>query len=494
MRKRLTVALIVTPVLALVGIGTAGSAGASDRARPPGLSALHATRGDAPAILDNRDRQVILRGVNLNSLGDYYRDDPQLPPVVPVRAHDWDRMASHGFDVVRLLVSWSKLEPRRGHIDRGYLQRIRAAVDAARARGIYTVIDMHQDAWGKYIASPPDVVCPPGRQPAIGWDGAPEWATFTDGADTCIAGSRESSEAVLTAWDSFYADRAGIMDELVKVWGVLAREFRADRAVAGYDLLNEPNHGHHDDQVPAALGSYYAKAIDVIRAAERGPGAFHHIVFFETTVFGVPVRPTFTDDTNIVFAPHNYGESIGDIPIEGLFSYYESLAKDFRTALWTGEYGWFGDPAANALKLARYSATDDSLLTAGDTWWQWRQACGDPHSIGHPGGKPDPVLVHFQRNACPGDHNLGVVPQWACVWRPYPRAVPGRLQSLQAGCTGDLRLTAHTDRSGALDVWYPGTPRPTVAGEHLSHVRITKVPGGFRITARATGDYRLTAG
>ena len=70
----------------------------------------------------------------------------------------------------------------------------------------------------------------------------------------------------------------------------------------------------------------------------------HHIVFFEATVFGVPVLPGFTTDANIVFAPHNYGESIGDIPIDGLFGYYANLAKGYGTAMWTGEYGWFGDP------------------------------------------------------------------------------------------------------------------------------------------------------
>ena len=350
---------------------------------------------------------------------------------------------------------------------------------------------MHQDAWGKYIASPAGVVCPPGREPAIGWDGAPKWATLTDGTDTCTAGSRESSEAVLTAWDSFYANRNGIMDRLVAVWGRIAREFRRDRAVAGYDLLNEPNHGHHGDQVKAALGSYYRKAIDAIRAAETGPAAFHHIVFFETTVYGVGVDPAFTADENIVFAPHHYGESIGDIPIEGLFEYYRLLANDFHTAMWVGEYGWFSDPPANAPKLGRYAAAEDALITSGDAWWQWRQACGDPHSIGRPGGTPDPILVHFQRNRCPGDHNLGVVPQWACVWRPYPRASPGRLTTLHSACTGDLQLAGRTARPGTLDIWFPrtGSRRPRVEGEQLSRVRVTQ--RARRFPDHGAGERRL---
>src|SRR5262249_23580534 len=161
---------------------------------------------------------------------------------------DWADMAKQGFNVVRLLISWSSVEPTRGMFDDAYIARVRDAVKAAAANGLYSVIDMHQDAWGKYIASPSDVVCAPDAAPAIGWDGAPQWATLTDGADTCTHGSREDSEAVMNAWDSFYANRDGIMDELVATWSKVATSFRDEPAVAGYDLLNEPNHGHDADR------------------------------------------------------------------------------------------------------------------------------------------------------------------------------------------------------------------------------------------------------
>ena len=294
-----------------------------DRERNHDLPALHATRGDSPAIVDTDGRQVTLRGVNLNSLGDYYQANPNLPTVVPVTETDWAAMEAHGFNVVRLLVSWSSLEPRPGHISRSYLRRVHRAVKAASEHGIYSVIDMHQDAWGKYIASPPGVVCPPGRSPAIGWDGAPEWATITDGADTCTAGSREDSAAVQRAWDSFYTDRDGIMSHLVRVWRAIAREFRDDPAVAGFDLLNEPNHGTSPTFLDG-LTRYFGRAIDAIRSAEGEHDANHHIVFFETTVFGVGVPANFTTDENIVFEAHNYGESIGNLPIAALFDYFHS--------------------------------------------------------------------------------------------------------------------------------------------------------------------------
>ncbi len=484
-----TLLLVVALTTVTVGVPTLAGAGGGHVA--PSLLPLHATRGVGAAIVDASDRQMTLRGVNVNSLGDYYQADPKLPTIVAVTRADWARMAAHGFNVVRLLVSWSALEPRPGHIDRQYLHRVRRTVDEAARYGIYSVIDMHQDAGGKYIASPPGTVCPAGSEPAIGWDGAPKWATITDGASTCARGSRENSDAVLTAWDSFYADRAGIMSHLVKVWTAVAHEFRRNPAVAGYDLLNEPNLGR-DPNVLVNLATYFKRSLDAIRVGERGSRSLHHIVFFETTVVGSSVEP-FSDDPNLVFEGHNYGESIGSIPIDAIFDYFQSLATKYGTALWIGEYGWFSDPVANQEKLGRFSAKEDALLTAGDAWWQWRQACGDPHSVGHPGGTPDAVLIHFQRNGCPGDHNLGVVREWACTWRPYPRAAPGRLTERNAACTRDASVAGTTTRPGTLELWYPGSVRPTVTGSGLSRVHTERVRGGWAVTAQVRGSYRVHA-
>ncbi|MDP8221795.1 MAG: cellulase family glycosylhydrolase [Candidatus Lernaella stagnicola] len=107
---------------------------------------LQARMGDQAGIFDELGRQVLLRGVNFNHLGDYFETDPSLPTVSELSAEDWDDAAALGHNVVRLVTTWSAWEPDRDQIDMAYLDRVRAAVEEAKARDMYVVIDMHQDA------------------------------------------------------------------------------------------------------------------------------------------------------------------------------------------------------------------------------------------------------------------------------------------------------------------------------------------------------------
>jgi endoglycosylceramidase len=468
-------------------------------ASPPALVPLHATRGASPGIFDSSGRQVLLRGMNLNKLGDYYQANPAYAPVLPLEDTDFQQMAGYGFDVVRLIVSWSALQPQRDTISSDYLARIAAAVATAKANGIYVVLDMHQDAWGKYIASPPGTVCPPSMEPAIGWDGAPDWATLTDGRSTCRAiGIREVSAAVSAAFGNFYDDRDGIQSQLLTAWAALVRAFAREPAVAGYDLLNEPHFGRSPLTAASKLAAFSARAIDAIRTAEQEGGGFAHIVFFEPVILWPSAQsvfaPDFTADENIVFAPHNYAESINSLAIEQVFARAEEDAATYGTTFWIGEYGWFSDPPGNKPRLLRYAHEEDRLLVSG-TWWQWQQACGDPHSIGTPGGQPPAELIHFHRSRCPGDIDEGVVPEWAVVLsRPYPRAAPGRLVAVESdGDARTLHVSGTTDPSagGTLDLWVPdrGQGQPAVTGTGLGSQRVITVPGGYRMFIEVSGNY-----
>src|ERR1700747_2356058 len=126
-------------ILAIAFTGLSSSvAGATGSLRP-----LHVSHEERPRIVDDRGRTVLLRGVNVNQLGDYYQDDPYIPSTVLLSQGDFQRIAGLGMDVVRLIVHWSKLEPTRGFIDPAYLAEIHQAVEWAAANDVYVVLDMH---------------------------------------------------------------------------------------------------------------------------------------------------------------------------------------------------------------------------------------------------------------------------------------------------------------------------------------------------------------
>jgi endoglycosylceramidase len=444
-------------VLALLvsglAVSVAPTAGASAPSARPALSRLHATTGTRPGIFNERGARVLLSSVNVNGLGEYYQANPDFVTTIPVRRSDFAEIARRGFSSVRLIVSWSRLEPTRGAYDKAYVARIKRAVRQAASYGLYVVLDMHQDAWGLAVGTRAGEACPAGALPANGWDGAPAWATITDGAATCRAGERELTPAVMRAWDHFYADTRGIQSHLVRTWARLAGDVARNPAVAGYDLLNEPGIGSGAVDETKALGRFYGRTIKAIRRAERRAGGFHHIVFFEPGVLwsalgqsDVPSR--FTKDRNIVFAPHVYAEGISSNSIESGFDSAANVAAAYGVTVWVGEWGFFStNPADDAQKLDRYTDALDKYGYGG-AWWSWKQACGDPHVIHQPGGLPDSISPSLIRYSCPnGTRAAAPAPAYAeALFRPLARAVPGKIERMRSdGRAGKFDLMGQRD-------------------------------------------------
>ncbi|APA94754.1 cellulase family glycosylhydrolase [Nocardia seriolae] len=525
-RRALTGAA-VTAITALAATPAAQAAPAPESPAPQVAHPLHARAGADARIVDDQDRTVILHGANVNGLGEYYREWPDLPSTETLTEDDFARLSALGANVVRLIISWSALEPTRGVIDQGYLDRVERAVGWARAHDIYVLLDMHQDAWGPAVNTPDGVYCPPFTQPSVGWDGAPAWATaFVGTSATCRIGMRELSVAVQTSFQNFYLDVNGVQSELVQTWAAVAARFAADPTVVGYDLLNEPNPGllvGVDDY--ALLGGYYQRAIAAIRAAEnRAPQGFRHIVFFEPSVITGPLPvpgplPIFTGgsgsagsssgsgtgsssgsgsgsgtgstgDENMVYAPHEYNESISILPgsLADGFGATATAARDYGTTFFNGEWGfWDQDPAVAADKARRYARLEDDYLVGG-TYWQWRQACGDPHAI----------QTRHTRPNCSGPQNDladNAIVQ-PTLSRAYPRAVPGRLTAIHSDIpSGTLTVTGRADRAGqTADLWVPERcANPRVTGSNTAGAGVLAVGGGHRVTATITaaGDYSV---
>ncbi|MFB9308037.1 hypothetical protein BJY17_002493 [Agromyces hippuratus] len=485
--------------LLLPGADAAGAAGAAGETAPPeGF-----LRAEGSIITDGAGNQVLLRGANVNQLVDFYQHQADVPATRPLTEDDYADMAEYGFNVVRLNLSWSALEPERGTLDPEYLSKIEDAVGWGEEHGIYTVLDMHQDGWWNGPTEE-GTVCRPGTEEMWGYDGAPGWATITDDAPRCQFTGRDISPAGDRAFQNFYFDTDGVQTAFAETWGRLAAEFADEPMVAGFDLINEPGFGETAPVTTShQLGRLYDRAIDEIREA----GA-PQIVFFEPSIlwsglgFDTGPTPGFTSDDNIVFSPHLYAESITmdrdlGIPpivsIERQFELAQRVADIYGVPLWSGEYGYWGSEASNwgedtdsLSRLNRYADTEDERML-GSAYWVWKQACGDPQNGIGPYGNA--LMMQECETGGEAPPKAGLL---EILSRAYPQSAPGVLSSLEAeGAVVDLTGTA-AERSCDLEVWVPGTAEPDVEVTGITKVETTEVPGGWLVTGCADGEYTLS--
>lgn len=463
-------------------------------------SLLYAKRGNNAGIYDQQGRFVLLRGVNYNSLGDYWQSNSAIATVKPYEKNDFALMASYGFNCVRLLFSWSALEPSRGNYDYTYIQKIKQAIEDAAHYNIYVMVDMHQDAWGKYIATTRGgETC---AYPSKGWDGAPAWATYTDSASTCTDNnSRESAPAVVHAYQNFWDNTNGIQDACIAAYATLIKEIAGYSNVVGYDIFNEPGLGYKElGGEIKKLGKFYNKSIAAYRKAEREAEGYEHIIFFETAITwdGGPL-PSIPDnayisDENVVFAPHNYFESISyELSIEQGYALLQTINALYKTNMFIGEWGFFGDAASDAEKIKRFALQEDKNFF-GSTWWQWAQAPGDPHGISWDGLSYAEKSLHLLEVDKHGN-STGIKNDLflRLLSRSRPLAIAGKPISFQSNTEdGTMHLTANCNTEGVTKLWIPdGYGEPLISGDNISTSISLKVNGGYILSVPVSGSYNI---
>lgn len=451
-------------------------------------------------IVDALGREVVLRGVNVNALVEYWPYG-SFPTTFPFTEADADAISGIGWNVVRLLVSWSRIEPEPGRYDEAYLDRVAAVVRQLERRGVYSIIDLHQDAWGPSLAAPRGTVCPAGESPAFGWDGAPAWATFDGGASRCVpAGIRELSPAVRAAFAAFWADAAGpggvgIRTRYTAMLGHLGERFAREPAVAGYDIMNEPN--AFGSAEVAALGDLAGDAVAAIRAGERRDRGFPHLVLVEPSItwadFSVGTPPPFPHDGNVVFAPHIYrgGLSSGPIPPEDFTRAHTDAAALGGLPVLVGEWGSSpqraSDPADGYFRI--HLDLQDEHRFSG-TLWTWRESCGDPHKAGDARDGRVPYVwgefeVDCRTNTVTGPRT-DLITQ---LRRGYVRAAPGVLRTMTYRAADGLHAEGDGARVGeVLVAWFPGAKGSVrVSDRGLIGVRTTPAgpDGGVYVTGTA---------
>jgi endoglycosylceramidase len=178
------------------------------------------------SFLDRTGHPIRLQGINVVNKS---RTEGYMGNLGP---SDFAQIRSWGMNAVRLGIIWDGLEPKPGVFDKAYLESIARQVAAAKAQGLYVLLDMHQDLYSVKFG-----------------DGAPAWATLDEGKPHAqVADWNDAyyvSEDVQTALDHFWAnspapDGVGLQDHYAKAWQFVAARFKDEPAVLGYDLMNEP--------------------------------------------------------------------------------------------------------------------------------------------------------------------------------------------------------------------------------------------------------------
>jgi endoglycosylceramidase len=238
----------------LASLSAAGMAqNAVRHANSAGMPMGFISAGDG-IFLDGEGRPIRIQGINVIRKSKTVGYTGDLGPA------DFARIRGWGMNAIRLGIFWDGLEPRPGVFDQAYLGRIARLVGYAKAQGLYVLLDMHQDLYSVKFA-----------------DGAPVWATLDDGQPHAAVSNWNDayyvSPDVQAALDHFWAnspaaDGVGLQDHYAKAWQFVARRFKDEPAVLGYDLMNEPFPGKDAGRLEYTM---LARVAELLAERHGGP-------------------------------------------------------------------------------------------------------------------------------------------------------------------------------------------------------------------------------
>jgi endoglycosylceramidase len=408
-------AILAVLVAGLLPVPAATAAQGGPSAAAPQSPLSHVGRW----VTDRSGRVVILHGLNMVN-----KRPPYQPGAVGFNGPDADFLRRYGFNTVRLGLIYKAVEPQPGRYAAGYLRKERSIERLLAKRGIYSLVDFHQDLYNE----------------KFGGEGWPDWAVLDDGqpADplTGFPASYITSPGLNRAFDNFWANKGGpgsvpLQTRYAGAWARVASVFRSDRGVLGYDLLNEPWPGStwmtcaNTAGCPAfdsgSLQPFYERVIPRIRSADK-----QSLVFYEPQVLF-----NFGSDTNIGrIAARNLGFSFHVYCLAGLVAGGPSGCDDLEE-LSLDNADAHAKATDTALMLSEFGATDDiatltRLANAADrhmvSWQEWHYCgCDDPTTQASSG---DVQAVVKDPRKPPRGKNV-FHDKLRALSRPYPQAIAG---------------------------------------------------------------------
>lgn len=288
---------------------------------PPPLTA------EGSFFKDADGRVVLLRGVNATG-------DAKVPPFQTLTDPKLlDPLPGWGINVVRLLFNWEAFEPEKYQYDNTYLAYYQQLVWWAAERGLYVIVDFHQDAFSRFSIE------------GCG-DGFPYW-TIDDligrynprNDDNCVNWGTSmifDLDHHLT-WNYFHQNKGDVRTRFLSMLESVASSLAGIPNIIGYDIINEP---WGDDSELIAL---FEDAGAVIENAH--PGAIF-FVSAHALVSGIGSNTMRKPNlANFAYSPHYYDATIylsqswlGINPKSRLDDLREKSVK-WKVPMFLGEFG-----------------------------------------------------------------------------------------------------------------------------------------------------------
>jgi len=366
-------------------------------------------RIDGRTFIDNRGNVIIPHGINMvckdksrGYIGDYKKEDFVF-------------LKEKGFNIIRLGIFWDGIEPEPGVYDDEYLGSLDNIIALAGEQGIAVYLDMHQDLYGIVFE-----------------DGAPEWATITDGEEhirtELWSESYLISPAVQHAFDNFWnnapaPDGTGLQNHYANAWKHIAERYADNPFVFGYDIMNEPFPGSSGARVGEIVMSvigngteeelavlnnpeelmklilpieeitaefeentllpFYNRVAQAIRSADPDS-----LIMFESNYFANAGIPSHVDllkdaDGNIIpnqaYVPHGYDilvdtegyETGGNDRVDIIFASLGATIERLNLPTLIGEWGCYPNASDAQLSQAEHLLSLFGEMNVGNTYFDF---------------------------------------------------------------------------------------------------------------------------
>ncbi|MFQ1021466.1 cellulase family glycosylhydrolase [Tardisphaera saccharovorans] len=257
---------------------------------------------------------------------------------------DFQAMASWGFNVIRLPIDWSFVEPKPGVYNSSYMSQVKQAVAMANRYGIYVIIDMQQFLWSSVFKSE-------------GGYGLPLWAVPYAGGENAM----EKDKA-------YFWSNTTVEQDFANMWEYVASQFANDPGVLGYDLFNEPTTPTNwtSQQMYENMARVYDMAISAIRKVDQ-----RHVIFFETSEWDSGTHPNNwvepTDPAHkLALEVHDYWANPLSAPL------YAALTAGDRwdVPVYVGEFGsGYNSPLLSTEAFNQYGLAWTYWGYGWTGWW-----------------------------------------------------------------------------------------------------------------------------